>query len=128
MTDAGLSPDLLPGDARALYDELAAAGLAPQISEVKYSDGTVYRSIEDYLGYPTGANGELLVPVQYLWDIMLPETRRAVLSVKFPELRFEQTIEIANKTWHTIKPAGRPRLWRALLNFMRDESATVGGL
>src|SRR5687767_10453873 len=98
MTD-GVSPDVLPGDARQLYNELKAAGLAPVISEVRFNDGTVYHSIEDYLGYPTGANGELLVPVSYLWDIMLPETRAEVLRVRFGDsLKFEQIISTANKT------------------------------
>jgi hypothetical protein len=131
MTDAaaGLSPDLLPGDARALYDSLAAVGMAPVISEVRYSDGTIHRSIEDYLGYPTGANGDLLLPARFLWNYMTHDERITVLKVMFvDELSPAQLETAANKTWSAIKPEGRPRLWRALLSFMRDESATLEGV
>lgn len=126
---AGLSPDLLPGDARALYDEMKSFGFDPVITEIRYNNGTTYRAIDQYPGYMTGPNGELMVPVSHLWDVLSPEQRADVLKVHFgDELKPQQIADISLKTWHTIKPDGRPRLWRALLSFLRDELATAGNV
>lgn len=129
MTDAaGLSPDLLEGDARALYDEMLAMGLGPVITEIRYNHGITYRAIDQFPGYMTGPEGQLMVPVEHLWNVLSDEARAEVLKVHFGNtLTPAQIQDVSRKFWHAIKPDGRPRLWRALLSFMRDETATVSG-
>jgi hypothetical protein len=123
MTDgaAAISPDELPGDARAIYDWFQSRGMNPAIEELRFMDGKTIRVVVNHNGFPTSRDGDLLIPAKWVWNCLMTEDlARQFLAKEFPELDTEKKrVALLRKPWGLLKADGLLMFYTRLCSFLQ---------